>query len=125
MPSHQDNLAAVRAACIAANESLEYRVCSWCGRKYGKTNDVKCSSCSNMNLLLKVREIGVSDVLLALGNKNACIAVRADGQICDTDSDYGGSRFFTGYWNLRLTLSGQSEETVAYLAALLKPNDKR
>lgn len=110
MPSHQDNLAAVRAACVAANQV-----------KLGNT-------LYGIPVLDYVPpEPELSDVLLALEEKNrGHYAIDARGELLAWGNYYATG----GRWqeigitlDLRANLSGWSEEAVAALAALLKRDD--
>lgn len=154
--THQDNLAAVRAACIAANPEIadlkfgcevrlsinefDHEYCTIVERD-GNGNiklqrpeheDTWVSS-SGEGVEILGREITLPDVLLALDvHHHGKLAVEVDGgflaQVRLTD-EWAEVKTFTGEyreqirWDLKASLSGQSEETVAYLAALLKPND--
>lgn len=103
MPSHQDNLAAVRDACRAANRDAD----KW-------------------NVILWDEEpVTLPDVLLALGkfqeNEERLVTITLSDEGKLAISVFGDDDI--EFWNLRLPLSGQSEETVAYLATLLKRDD--
>lgn len=124
--THQENLAAVRAACVAANPEI------------GDTRQIDppncgCTECATgvyrraaskeeyeANVAL-VREVTLPDVLLALGKVADYVTVDSVGQLLFARKP--GTPVTGAFWNLLDPLSGQSEETVAYLAALLKRDD--
>lgn len=113
--THADNLARVRATCLLAR-APEGAV-EATANKYEPT---------------------LADVLLALGktekakleeHRRRRYCVGDDGEIAFSQTHefsvekHEGCRTTYIKWNLRLPLSGQSEDTVRYLAELLKPND--
>lgn len=113
--THHDNLAAVRAACAAANPAIE------------TDSSVGLSTLSQTGpdgyvvehpneAVVKGREVQLADVLLALGSGYTY-------EVQGEEINLSGVAFNPAPWNLRLPLSGQTEETVAYLAALLKRDD--
>lgn len=161
--THQDNLAAVRAACVAANPDIvEKKFCSKVFDKDGnyvgiyvvdsynlivdgysdgelRNIDEGCGCCSSTSKYENCKfetEITLPDVLLALGERAnrfldyrhfVASLKRENGTVTILDNSDSGGRLSDGTeiceWNLRLPLSGQPEETVSYLAALLKNND--
>lgn len=114
MPSHQDNLAAVRAACVAASgkNPTEGCICS---------PVVVCAS----HAALERFDPTLPDVLLALAWHGKKFVVLQAVNVADVYIAKQRVKKLNALclWNLRLPLSGQSEEAVASLAALLKAND--
>lgn len=134
MPSHADNLAAIRAACVAANpEIAELKfgcevVCQPIERRrtytifykvlgedtYYVRSDSGGQTSIQRSQIKEIigREITLPDVLLALGKELAIKpSIRLQGN---------GTIELDGHpVELRTGVSGWSERTVAYLARLL------
>lgn len=150
--THDQNLAAIRAACVAANpEILDFKygcevlvppteTCQdednrsdWVVKLYQHEEGEGLVELMNRGqwdfyekpLTILGRPITIGDVLLALGNTDKLgkeitgFMATSNGKILE---DRGLAGYYLSYgcdWNPRFPLSGQSEETVAYLAGLL------
>jgi len=114
MPSHQQNLDRIRAACVRANPEIN------------PLKTVAHIETVNGKPVLG-RDITLPDVLLALGENrrkpspsNLSVGLTVDlsgGELFIHQHEAG--RNGEAWWDLRQPLSGQSEETVAYIASLL------
>jgi len=145
MPSHQQNLDAVREACVRANP--EIAELKWgCEVKHltGEGLSGTLVGCDDTGQILYVsyarhypnktsilhwsreacevvgREITIGDVLLALGEN---YAVRGDGSLWELEKYDDVPDTFLCEIDLRTGLSGWSEEAVAALANLLKRDE--
>jgi hypothetical protein len=122
--NRNEQIAAIRAACIAANPEIETKRPTACPFESSSEHGEYCKGVSHTETV--TRTIRLVDVLSAIeyNSRHVSLLVLADKLHM---GKYGDGRATEGYyshvhWNLRTDdLEQQSDETVAFLVSLLAP----